>query len=70
MVTSVPSSPQPDQGHLCVPVPEPQRSDGLPNAEEGPGRAPAPEPVRFGWVKGMMVSAGSSSAHHVFFLTY
>uniref|UniRef100_A0A8C3C2W3 Solute carrier family 12 member 3 n=1 Tax=Cairina moschata TaxID=8855 RepID=A0A8C3C2W3_CAIMO len=42
-------------GHLCVPVPEPQRSDGLPNAEEGPGRAPAPEPVRFGWVKGMMI---------------
>ncbi|KAM9182735.1 solute carrier family 12 member 3 [Mergus octosetaceus] len=46
---------EPDQGHLCVPVPEPQRSDGLPDAEEGPGRAPAPEPVRFGWVKGVMI---------------
>uniref|UniRef100_A0A8B9BGN0 Solute carrier family 12 member 3 n=1 Tax=Anser brachyrhynchus TaxID=132585 RepID=A0A8B9BGN0_9AVES len=46
---------KPDPGHLCVPVPELQRSDGLPSAEEGPGRAPAPEPVRFGWVKGVMI---------------
>uniref|UniRef100_A0A669R9A9 Solute carrier family 12 member 3 n=1 Tax=Phasianus colchicus TaxID=9054 RepID=A0A669R9A9_PHACC len=33
--------------------------NGLPDAEEGagePSSAPAPEPVRFGWVKGVMVS--------------
>lgn len=40
--------------------PHPQCSNGLPDAEEGsgePSSAPAAEPVRFGWVKGVMVSA-------------
>uniref|UniRef100_A0A8C9FYC8 Solute carrier family 12 member 3 n=1 Tax=Pavo cristatus TaxID=9049 RepID=A0A8C9FYC8_PAVCR len=35
------------------------RFNGLPDTEEGagePSSAPAPEPVRFGWVKGVMVS--------------
>lgn len=55
-----PSVLQPDPGHLRVPLPDPQRSNGLPDAEEGagePSSAPAAEPVRFGWVKGVMVSA-------------
>ncbi|XP_050759914.1 solute carrier family 12 member 3 isoform X2 [Gymnogyps californianus] len=51
---------KPDPGRLCTPVSDPQRSNGLPEAglEEAagePGRAPAPEPVRFGWVKGVMI---------------
>ncbi|NXF52443.1 S12A3 protein, partial [Oceanites oceanicus] len=51
---------KPDPGHIHVPVSDPQRSNGLPEAgmEEAvgePGRAPAPEPVRFGWVKGVMI---------------
>ncbi|OXB54213.1 hypothetical protein ASZ78_013974 [Callipepla squamata] len=49
---------KPDPGHLHVPLPDPQRSNGLPSAEEEagePGRASAPEPVRFGWVKGVMI---------------
>ncbi|XP_075017092.1 solute carrier family 12 member 3 [Calonectris borealis] len=51
---------KPDPGHLRTPVSDPQRSNGLPEAgpEEAagePGRAPAPEPVRFGWVKGVMI---------------
>ncbi|KAF1658999.1 Solute carrier family 12 member 3, partial [Aptenodytes patagonicus] len=51
---------KPDPGRLCAPVSDPQRSNGLPEAgpEEvagEPGRAPAPEPVRFGWVKGVMI---------------
>lgn len=55
-----PSPLQPDLGRALVS--DPQRSNGLPEAgpEEAagePGRAPTPEPVRFGWVKGVMVSA-------------
>ncbi|NXD77862.1 S12A3 protein, partial [Halcyon senegalensis] len=51
---------KPDPGHFHVPVCDPQRSNGLPEAgpEEvpgEPGRAPMPEPVRFGWVKGVMI---------------
>ncbi|KAM6381027.1 solute carrier family 12 member 3 isoform 2-T2 [Pluvialis apricaria] len=51
---------KPDPGHLRAPASDPQRSNGLPEAgpEEAPGepgRAPAPEPVRFGWVKGVMI---------------
>ncbi|XP_052652538.1 solute carrier family 12 member 3 [Harpia harpyja] len=51
---------KPDPGRLRVPVSDPQRSNGLPEAgpEEAtgePGRAPVPEPVRFGWVKGVMI---------------
>ncbi|KAF1624873.1 Solute carrier family 12 member 3, partial [Eudyptes filholi] len=51
---------KPDPGRLCAPVAEPQHGNGLPEAgpEEAagePGRAPAPEPVRFGWVKGVMI---------------
>ncbi|KAM6253043.1 solute carrier family 12 member 3 [Porphyrio hochstetteri] len=52
---------KPDPGRLHAPVSDPQRSNGLPEAglEEEPagepGRAPAPEPVRFGWVKGVMI---------------
>ncbi|XP_010582625.1 PREDICTED: solute carrier family 12 member 3 isoform X1 [Haliaeetus leucocephalus] len=51
---------KPDPGRLHVPVSDPQRSNGLPDAgpEEvagEPGRAPVPEPVRFGWVKGVMI---------------
>ncbi|XP_040536929.1 solute carrier family 12 member 3 isoform X1 [Gallus gallus] len=49
---------KPDPGHLRVPLPDPQRSNGLPDAEEGagePSSAPAAEPVRFGWVKGVMI---------------
>ncbi|NXN50141.1 S12A3 protein, partial [Rynchops niger] len=51
---------KPDTGHLRPPLSEPQRSNGVPEAgpEEAPeeaGRAPAPEPVRFGWVKGVMI---------------
>ncbi|XP_074695725.1 solute carrier family 12 member 3 isoform X2 [Strix aluco] len=51
---------KPDPGHLHVPVSDPQRSNGLPEpgpeeAAGDPGRAPAPEPVRFGWVKGVMI---------------
>ncbi|XP_054056915.1 solute carrier family 12 member 3 isoform X11 [Rissa tridactyla] len=41
-------------------APPPQRSNGVPEAgpeeaPEEPGRAPTPEPVRFGWVKGVMI---------------
>ncbi|KAK2530070.1 Slc12a3 [Columba guinea] len=51
---------KPDPGRLHVPVSDPQRSNGLMEAglEEPtgePGKAPAPEPVRFGWVKGVMI---------------
>ncbi|KAM6123579.1 solute carrier family 12 member 3 [Phoenicopterus ruber ruber] len=51
---------KPDPGRLRAPVSDPQRSNGLPEAgpEEAAaelGRAPAPEPVRFGWVKGVMI---------------
>ncbi|XP_054056906.1 solute carrier family 12 member 3 isoform X3 [Rissa tridactyla] len=50
---------KPDTGHLRPPLSEPQRSNGVPEAgpeeaPEEPGRAPTPEPVRFGWVKGVM----------------
>ncbi|XP_057270455.1 solute carrier family 12 member 3 isoform X7 [Pezoporus wallicus] len=51
---------KPDPGHLCTPVSDPQRSNGLTEAgpEEAsvePGTDPVPEPVRFGWVKGVMI---------------
>ncbi|NXW84043.1 S12A3 protein, partial [Alopecoenas beccarii] len=51
---------KPDPGHLHVPVSDPQQSNGLMEAglEEPmgqPGKAPTPEPVRFGWVKGVMI---------------
>ncbi|NWX77734.1 S12A3 protein, partial [Alca torda] len=51
---------KPDTGHLHPPLSEPQRSNGVPEAgpeeaPEEPGRAPTPEPVRFGWVKGVMI---------------
>ncbi|XP_075289690.1 solute carrier family 12 member 3 isoform X2 [Opisthocomus hoazin] len=51
---------RPSPAGLHVPVSDPQRSNGLPEAEPEevaaePGRAPAPEPVRFGWVKGVMI---------------
>ncbi|XP_074768995.1 solute carrier family 12 member 3 isoform X1 [Athene noctua] len=51
---------KPDPGHLRTPVSDPQRSNGLPEpgpeeAAGEPGRAPTPEPVRFGWVKGVMI---------------
>ncbi|NWU64169.1 S12A3 protein, partial [Pterocles burchelli] len=51
---------KPEPGRLHVPVCGPQHSNGLPEAgaEEAArelGRAPAPEPVRFGWVKGVMI---------------
>lgn len=63
-----PLSLQPDPGRLHVPVSDPQRSNGLMEAglEEPtgePGKAPAPEPVRFGWVKGVMVSATCPVEH-------
>ncbi|XP_032302943.1 solute carrier family 12 member 3 isoform X3 [Coturnix japonica] len=53
-----PSLLQPEPAHLRVPLPDPQRSNGLPDTEDGagePSSAPAPEPVRFGWVKGVMI---------------
>ncbi|XP_071613149.1 solute carrier family 12 member 3 isoform X2 [Heliangelus exortis] len=49
---------KPDPGHLQVLVSEPQHSNGLPEAgpEEAAGEpGKAPEPVRFGWVKGVMI---------------
>ncbi|NXK97582.1 S12A3 protein, partial [Formicarius rufipectus] len=55
---------KPDPGHLRTPVCDLQRSNGLPEAgpeagleeaEGEPGRASVPEPVRFGWVKGVMI---------------
>ncbi|NXS48424.1 S12A3 protein, partial [Balaeniceps rex] len=51
---------KPDPGRLRVPVSDSQQGNGLPEAgpEEAvgePGRAPMPEPVRFGWVKGVMI---------------
>ncbi|KAM6057567.1 solute carrier family 12 member 3 [Chlamydotis macqueenii] len=51
---------KPDPSRLHAPVSDPQRSNGLPEPgpEETvgePGGAPAPEPVRFGWVKGVMI---------------
>ncbi|NWS62965.1 S12A3 protein, partial [Chunga burmeisteri] len=51
---------KPDAGRLRTPVSDLQRSNGLPEAgleeaAEEPGRAPALEPVRFGWVKGVMI---------------
>lgn len=53
--------PQPDPGRLHTPVSDLQQSNGLSEAgleeaEGEPGREPVPEPVRFGWVKGVMVS--------------
>ncbi|NWR60093.1 S12A3 protein, partial [Bucorvus abyssinicus] len=51
---------KPDPACLRAPASDLQRSNGLPEAgpEEAkgePGSAPAPEPVRFGWVKGVMI---------------
>ncbi|NWQ62784.1 S12A3 protein, partial [Neopipo cinnamomea] len=55
---------KPDPGRLRAPVCDPQQSNGLPEAgpepgleeaEGEPGRASVPEPVRFGWVKGVMI---------------
>ncbi|NXK06856.1 S12A3 protein, partial [Herpetotheres cachinnans] len=47
---------KPEPGCLGVQVPDAQRSNGLPEEAVGePGRAPVPEPVRFGWVKGVMI---------------
>ncbi|NWS72359.1 S12A3 protein, partial [Crotophaga sulcirostris] len=51
---------KPDPGHLGTPVSDPQRSNGLPEAtpeevEGEPDRGPEPEPIRFGWVKGVMI---------------
>ncbi|NXH13177.1 S12A3 protein, partial [Bucco capensis] len=51
---------KPDPSRFRTPVSDPQRSNGLPESgpEEAagePGRDPEPEPVRFGWVKGVMI---------------
>ncbi|NWS29786.1 S12A3 protein, partial [Polioptila caerulea] len=55
---------KPDPGRLHLPVSDLQQSNGLPEAgpeagleeaEEEPGRDSVPEPVRFGWVKGVMI---------------
>ncbi|NWW57183.1 S12A3 protein, partial [Ifrita kowaldi] len=55
---------KPDPGRLRTPVSDLQQSNGLPEAgpeagleeaEGEPGRASVPEPVRFGWVKGVMI---------------
>ncbi|NXX84349.1 S12A3 protein, partial [Urocolius indicus] len=51
---------KPDPSQPRTPVSDRQQSNGLPEAgpEEAagePGRAPVPEPVRFGWVKGVMI---------------
>lgn len=64
-LTCLPLIPQPEPGRLRTPVSDLQQSNGLPEAgpeagleeaEGEPGRASMPEPVRFGWVKGVMVS--------------
>ncbi|KAI1235462.1 hypothetical protein IHE44_0002326 [Lamprotornis superbus] len=56
----------PDPGRLRTPVSDLQQSNGLPEAgpeagleeaEGEPGRDSVPEPVRFGWVKGVMVNS-------------
>ncbi|NWH38302.1 S12A3 protein, partial [Chloropsis hardwickii] len=62
-LTCLPLVPQPDPGRLRTPVSDLQQSNGLPEAgpeagleeAEGPGRDSVPEPVRFGWVKGVMI---------------
>ncbi|NWW36656.1 S12A3 protein, partial [Panurus biarmicus] len=51
---------KPDPGRLRTPVSDLQQSNGLPEAgleeaEVEPGRDSVPEPVRFGWVKGVMI---------------
>ncbi|NWI97201.1 S12A3 protein, partial [Pitta sordida] len=55
---------KPDPGHLRTPVSDPRQSNGLPEAgaeaeleeaEGEPGSVSVPEPVRFGWVKGVMI---------------
>ncbi|NXA85536.1 S12A3 protein, partial [Melanocharis versteri] len=51
---------KPDPGRLHTPVSDLQQSNGLPDAgleeaEGEPGRTSVPEPVRFGWVKGVMI---------------
>uniref|UniRef100_A0A8C5JMP5 Solute carrier family 12 member 3 n=1 Tax=Junco hyemalis TaxID=40217 RepID=A0A8C5JMP5_JUNHY len=65
ILTCLPLVPQPDPSRLRTPVSDLQHSNGLPEAgpeagleeaEGEPGRDSEPEPVRFGWVKGVMVS--------------
>ncbi|NXM17326.1 S12A3 protein, partial [Ploceus nigricollis] len=51
---------KPDPGRLRTPVSDLQQSNGLPEAgleeaEGEPGGDSVPEPVRFGWVKGVMI---------------
>ncbi|NXR83824.1 S12A3 protein, partial [Pycnonotus jocosus] len=55
---------KPDPGRLHTPASDLQQSNGLPEAgpeagleeaEGEPGRDSVPEPVRFGWVKGVMI---------------
>ncbi|XP_023790459.1 solute carrier family 12 member 3 isoform X2 [Cyanistes caeruleus] len=55
---------KPDPGRLRTPVSDLQQSNGLPEAgpeagleeaEGEPGKDSVPEPVRFGWVKGVMI---------------
>ncbi|XP_038004227.1 solute carrier family 12 member 3 isoform X3 [Motacilla alba alba] len=55
---------KPDPGRLRTPVSDLHQSNGLPEAgseagleeaEGEPGRDSVPEPVRFGWVKGVMI---------------
>ncbi|NXH38895.1 S12A3 protein, partial [Dicaeum eximium] len=51
---------KPDPSRLCTPVSDLQQSNGLPEAgpeeaEGEPGTDSVPEPVRFGWVKGVMI---------------
>ncbi|NWI83970.1 S12A3 protein, partial [Dryoscopus gambensis] len=55
---------KPEPGRLRTPVSDLQQSNGLPEArpeaeleevEGEPGRPSVPEPVRFGWVKGVMI---------------
>ncbi|KAL2300286.1 hypothetical protein Nmel_012257 [Mimus melanotis] len=51
---------KPDPGRLHTPVSDLQQSNGLPEAgleeaEGEPSRDSVPEPVRFGWVKGVMI---------------
>ncbi|XP_059713668.1 LOW QUALITY PROTEIN: solute carrier family 12 member 3 [Haemorhous mexicanus] len=63
-LTCLPLVPQPDPSRLRLPVSDLQHSNGLPEAgpeagleeaEGEPGRDSVPEPVRFGWVKGVMI---------------
>ncbi|XP_074768998.1 solute carrier family 12 member 3 isoform X4 [Athene noctua] len=60
---------KPDPGHLRTPVSDPQRSNGLPEpgpeeAAGEPGRAPTPEPVRFGPDMAHHPDVRDSDHHH------